>query len=390
MSSVIRKFTQAGTVKTFCLALNGERSPENTPYLSLVAQTDTAIDTQLAKQNQEPDSPNYGGIPDEYMIYTAGATAGALRQFGSGYCTPESRAFQSADIAAAMDRAISFMLQHQHEDGTIDLLCTNFHSTPDTAFRLDDICGSYTLLQQEHLPTPILAKYEEFILKAADAITVGGIHTPNHRWVACRTLARLNSMFPNPKYLARMEQWLAEGIDLDPDGQYNERSTAIYTPLTNHCLIEIARLADKPELLDNVRKNLDMSLYYMHPDGEVVTEASRRQDNSLRFSMGNYYYPYLWMAHHDQNGRYTAMAREIVKTAANDFPRDLIHFLEEPGLFADLPTAEPLPINYEKQFHHSNMVRIRREELSATILSQTPVFFTLHKGAASLTAVRLA
>jgi hypothetical protein len=72
----------------------------------------------------------------------------------------------------------------------------------------------------------------EYLLNAGEALSVGGIHTPNHRWVVSGALAWINSFFPNLKYKARVEQWLAEKIDIDPDGQYHERSTSVYTPVT--------------------------------------------------------------------------------------------------------------------------------------------------------------
>jgi hypothetical protein len=48
-----------------------------------------------------------------------------------------------------MHAAILYLLKVQHEDGTIDLLATNFHSPPDTAFVLETLCAALTILQNE-------------------------------------------------------------------------------------------------------------------------------------------------------------------------------------------------------------------------------------------------
>src|SRR5690606_20506159 len=116
------------------------------------------------------------------------------------------------------------------------------------------------------------------LVRAGEALSTRGIHTPNHRWVVCAALAQLYTLWQHPSYLKRIDEWLFEKIDMDPDGQYNEKSTFIYSSLSNRVLILIAKGANKPELLDYVRRNLDMTQYYVHPNGEVVTDASGRQD----------------------------------------------------------------------------------------------------------------
>jgi hypothetical protein len=230
-----------------------------------------------------------------------------------------------------------------------------------------------------------------FLKNAGEALTVGGIHTPNHRWVVSAALTKLNELFPDPRYVNRIEQWLAEHIDIDADGQYNEKSTNSYSPIVNRSLIIIAKGLNKPELLEPVRKNLMMTFYYVHPNGEVVTEASNRQDKGTIGNMAKYYYCYRYMALLDNNGEMAAMCRLIENTSTkNQLAGYLDYFLEDPNLWKELPASKALPTNYAKAFPYSGVVRIRRENWDATILSNNASWLTFHKGNAILQAMRVA
>ena len=264
----------------------------------------------------------------------------------------DSKYYLDDKLAESIEIASKYLLKIQHSDGTIDLLSTNFHSTPDTGFVVEPLCAGFQLLQeiQFERKETILKLLEAFLKKAGEAFIVGGIHTPNHRWVVSMALSRLNTLFPNKKYLTRIEEWLQEGIDIDADGQYEERSTYIYTPLTNRCLITMARLLHKPELLESVRKNLEMTMYYVHPNGEVATEASGRQDQFRVGFMEHYYLPLRFMAIKDKNRQFAQLVNQIEKTVPEKLLTYLVYLLEEKGYGRELPEPANIPDNYIKEF----------------------------------------
>ena len=360
-------------------------------FTRLTKANDQLISEMLSNQIKD-GGPQDGGFHNQHKIVLVGPVGWAVHRFGAGYILPGSRYYKSPEVLEAMEKSIDFLLRKQHADGTIDLLTTNFHSTPDIAFIVEPLALGYKIMaQQEQTELEgVLQKVKQFLINGGETLTVGGIHTPNHRWVVCMALARINDLFPNQKYVDRIEEWLAEKIDIDGDGQFTERSTGVYSPLTDRCLITVARLLNKGELYEPVRRNLEMSLYHQHPNGEIATEASRRQDQYRARDYGPYFYPYLYMAHLDQNPTYGAMAQKIKEDLSDrGLARYLLCFLEE-GNLSDPPPVGDLPIKYRKHYPDSELVRIRDGNMDATILAKNNAFFTLHKGEAVLQAVRLA
>lgn len=341
----------------------------------------------------QKENKYYGGYMDDAELPNPHSTAGFIGKSCMLWTCKESVFYQQPSLLPNIELALISLLNMQHSDGTIDLLSTNFHSTPDTAFVLENIIPAYHFIQKskfKHIDK-ILDLLKQFILNAGEALTMGGIHTPNHRWVVCASLTRINELFPNSKYIIRINQWLAEHIDLDPDGQYTEKSTNGYSPIVNRSLITMADGLNKPELLEAVKKNLIMTFYYVHPNGEVVTEASNRQDKGTIGNMHKYYHIYRYMALKFQDGEMASMCRLIEKTSTPEQLAGFLDiFLEDPGLWQELPPSKPLPTKYSREFPYSGVVRIRRENWDCTLLSNNTSWLTFHKGNAVLQAMRVA
>ncbi|NQU53298.1 MAG: hypothetical protein HQ522_12250, partial [Bacteroidetes bacterium] len=323
--------------------------------LNLLNLNDDRVPVLMNTQETTVDSKNYGGVHDGYKIFTAGATVGLIKVLSCSVTQKESKYYLDESLFDSIRLAIQYLLKVQHSDGTIDLLSTNFYSTPDTGFVVEPLCASYNLLQKIKFSNKekLLGLFEKFLKNAGEAFVVGGIHTPNHRWVVSMAMARLNQLFPDDRYIKRIDEWLHEGIDIDPDGQFEERSTYIYTPLSNRCFVTMAKLLDRQELLEPVRKNLRMTLYYVHPNGEIATEASGRQDQFKVGFMEHYYVPLRYMALHDKNGQFAKLVRQIEKTVPEKILGYLVYLLEDPEYRNSLPQSANLSDNYIKEFPHS-------------------------------------
>ena len=358
----------------------------------LVKLNDKNIPGSLNNQWTEKGNQYWGAVFDGDSVVSPIGTAHYIQNLMCGYVSPQSKYYKSKEILQRLTLAANGLLNLQHDDGTIDLISTNFHSTPDLGFTIYPLALAYSIMQKndklEYGEFPSVMK--QYMLNAGKALSVGGVHTPNHRWVISGALAWLQSFFPNPAYQARVEQWLAEKVDIDPDGQYNERSTAGYTPVTNRSLIEMAKRMNLTNLYDDIRKNLNLSFYFVHSNGEIVTESSNRQDKYQISNMNGYYLAYNYMALLDKDDRYAGMVRYIEKTVpVAQLGYMLPYFLEDESLMQDLPEGTPIPTNYHQYFKYSDIVRIRKDNVDLSIPTNNTTFLTFFKGEAALEAVRL-
>ncbi|MEP7364743.1 MAG: hypothetical protein ABI972_15920, partial [Acidobacteriota bacterium] len=322
----------------------------------------------------------YGGFPDVDGLVHGGASGGALHTFGLGYILPQSRHHKSPLMLERMRLVNAYLDAHTSKDGNVDLLITNFNSPPDTAFMVWGI-GQIGHLARKFGATEVDNLLDPVLRRCGRALAKGGIHTPNHRWVASSALAQLYELHSDPSYLKRIEQWLAEGIDIDTDGQYTERSTGGYNGITNRALTILAVKLKKPELLSYVRKNLDSMLYLLHPGEEVVTDISRRQDLYTAGTMAGYALPLRYLAVKDGNG--------VLETLSRRFPASLGDTLEYEELQQSGPTPKPVPVDYVKEYPFLKIGRVRRGEKSATlVLDGRSRFFGIRSGSSVIEAVR--
>ncbi len=327
-----------------------------------------------------------------------------LANLAAAYCEPTSQYFERADLPAYMVKIIHFLSQAQHADGTLDI--GNLASPPDTAFLLEPLCTAATILRTNTTDALNEVKnlLKAFIIKAGAALKVGGVHTPNHRWVVSGALAKINALYPDPGYIKRIQEWLAEGVFVDEDGNYLERSMT-YSAVIDRSLITMARLLNAPRLLQPVRKNLQLVYYHMEPNGDLVTTDSRRQDQYLPSNVLNFYQSFQYLAIHDANAEFAAIVRFIETLPGFDdrLVRDLLAtYLEEPLYKQPLRTPKASPAVFEKFFKHTNLVRIRRNTTTTTLFggadfpiiiasgrSTNPTMFSYRKGAAVLKYLRL-
>jgi len=368
---------------------------DNQLMQKLIYNNDQSVKDLIAKGPLNPDIRlnNFRPLATSIAVISASAS-----NSGSAH-------YRSAVLSERLNQRMDIILKGQYSDGTVDA-GGNRQSPPDTAFVLEHICLAATVLKLDgHKDLqPVTEKLKKFILSAGEAMVNGGVHTPNHRWVISAALANINALYPDAKYVHRIDEWLSEGIYLNEDGHFLERSST-YSAVIDKAFITMARLLNRPELLDPVHKNLTTYYYYTELNGDVVSVDSRRQDQFSTSRITRFYLQYRYMAIITGNPLFTEIARKIGSLPEfkdQVMAHSLAAFMENKELQKELPDSGDPDDDFEKLFTHSNLARIRRGNISVTIFggndkpiqvisgrSSNPNFLSFRKGKAILKYMRL-
>ena len=381
LGSVTRRTALASSVAALAAAQATRPAASKEIPSSLIAAHDKGVESILEKQQTDPKSKYRGGLADAYGLYAPGTAAGIVDTLTAAFVCKGSKYHRKGLLLDRIGMAVDFATRGLSADGNIYLPVTNFNSPPDTSFFVISYAAAAVYARKFGAPE-VTAKLDPLMPRITDALVKGGIHTPNHRWVACAALAQLHELKPDPRLRRRIDQWLAEGIDINEDGQFSEQSVGGYSAICDRAFVVMAVKLGRPELFEPVRRNLNSLLYLLHPNNDVVTEVSVRQDRNSRVSAGIYWFPLKCMAVREGNGQYESLARQGSPW--------LGALLEYPELMEDVAPA-PLPANYEKQFPSLGIARIRREATSATLhFKDNDRFLSFRRGDAVVQAVRFA
>jgi hypothetical protein len=374
---ISRRAILGGAAATCCVF-----EAQTTVPQTLIDRHDRYVDDLISKQVVDPKSRYRGAIADAYGLYAPGTVSGIIDGLTSAYVCPGSKHHKKQLLLDRIDLAVQFVNRILTPDGNIFLPVTNFNSPPDTAFFMINIATALHNARQFKA-----ADIDRMILpltnRCGEALIKGGMHTPNHRWVACGAMAQINALEPDSRYVKRIDQWLSEGVDINADGQFSEQSVGVYSSICDRAFVFMADKLKRPALLNPVRENLNSLLYLLHPGLEVVTEVSVRQDRNTRVSAGIYWFPAKYLALTDNDGRLETLTRESGGPG-------LSQVLEFPQLLKNI-APKPIPTDYKRHFKAMNIVRFRRDGTSATIqLSGQDRFFSLRRGDAIINAFRFA
>ena len=373
MSPISRgEFLKLGSMSLLATLVSDAVLANDTFFNAIAVKIDENLMQKLVLNNDAKVKSILQGVPIDGSLRLSNfrPLATNIAVMSASVSHSASEYYKSTIVAERLNELMDVMLKGQYSDGTVDA-GGNRQSPPDTAFVLESICAAATVLKlnkQKNLDE-VRSKLKVFIQNAGEAMISGGVHTPNHRWVISAALASINALYQDVRYINRINQWLAEGIYLNKDGHYAERS-GVYSAVIDKALITMARLLKKPELLDIVKKNLTTYYYYTESNGDLVTVDSKRQDQFMNLTVSKFYLQYRFMAIHTENPKFIYMVNLIGSSpefARSILSDSLVEFMANPELQQEIPLESNVENDFEQFFAVSNLARIRRGKTSITL-----------------------
>jgi hypothetical protein len=202
-------------------------------------------------------------------------------------------------------------------------------------------------------------------------------------------LVQAQALFPDLDVAATVDAYLAEGIDVDAEGLFIERSIGVYDAVNDRSWLLIAERRDCPEALDAVARNLDLDLHFLHADGTAETGLSRRQDYGTRTAPLGLAHCYLLYNALCPNPVYVQAAQMLWEKS--DVAAGHLLWLAYPLLkYGDpAPSDATLPDNFALFLPLNGIWRARRGLLSTSAFRNTTRLFSLVYGRAELSCVKI-
>jgi len=311
------------------------------------------------------------------------ASDGGFPEGGTDWCDGRNSAFILASLVAArfwrdrlnvaparLDEAIVrgawFIARRQAPDGQMDL--NGFYTPNEAGFTLPALAEAYRVLADTGEFRETCALLAEYLQRGAEAVLKGSAFTANHRWAAaCAPLSAVHQLWPDARYIEKIHDYLADGIDCDRDGCWYLERSPNYNNVANEGLLIMAdNLGDKT-LLDHVVRNMEFSIRFLQPNGEADSSFSHRQDRAMRDRPPGSYIAARRAAMHTGDGRFTSLAKHIWR-----FPEARLSYhiplpfelARHPG---PLPPPRALDHDFEQHLRTPQLLRKRKKATALTL-----------------------
>lgn len=330
-----------------------------------------AEQARLLAEGQVRGGPDDGALPElpppaHFDGWHNGRnTAYMLSRLLEAWLYPPATGHPDVDFAGVASRALAFLERRQAPDGRLDL--GGSYSPNEAGFPTTGLAFLWKPLEQV-APEDFRERLKRFLLRCGEAVLAGQAYTANHRWTAaCAPLAALHALWPDERYLEKIEGYLADGIDVNSEGLWEFERSPGYNMVASLGLLAMADALKRPELLDHVVSNARFLLAFIQPNGECDSSFSHRQDRHAPNCRVFAYAVLRRVAQLTGDGQFTALLdKQLDQPERVDL--GFVPLLTEiAGHPADLPSPEPLKDHIETFLPHSQIARVRRGHTALTL-----------------------
>ena len=356
-------------------------------YERIIRDTDKRVAKSLKIQIKDRTNKNFGGFVNPKGLIEAKFAAYRVVSMIAAFCNKESKYYNDETVSESVLNGLEYIKRVQHESGLFDYIDCNFESAPDTAFIVKKLLPAARLMHDVTLKADMTQQddtdlkdvfgiiyYElsDIIKEAANGLKLGGFHTPNHRWAIASNLMDAGDFLGDKSLYDHAQKYLNEGIDCNEDGEFAERSTGNYNRINNDAMITLATFTGDDKYFEYARKNMDMMLTYIEPDGSIFTMNSTRQDKGNRIYPKDYYLQYLRMGIWENNSKYLGYCNfifDLIDKYNLSTPDILVSFMLDPDLIECEYSEVFEPKEYKAFYKESKIARVRHDEFSFTIMA---------------------
>ena len=375
----------------------------NELYTKFLNYADKSVDEYIIHQINNINRLDFGGFfseDDGYATPGHTKTASLVAILCCCYFSELSKYYNDSEFEERILNALHFIKTQIRESGFIDLPCNNYDSPPDTAFMINELSYAAYFAKKSKLSSAkkIYDEIIDIILPCSMSVSKGGFHTPNHRWVVVAALAQVMELEPTRiDFSEIIEKYLLEGIDINEDGLYFERSIGVYDAVVNIRLLLLAEILNSKiysseDFIDMVRKNSVNRLKFMNYDFTVDTSISTRQDYGKKIYIENVA-SFMYLAMLDSDAEMLCAAMTSIKYPINEIASQLvpaIFFLER---HAEWKTKEfemsKITEKNEVFLKKSGIYRVKDGKFSSTVRTDSSDFMNIRYGNVQLVSSRI-
>lgn len=314
----------------------------------------------LGRQCRDGSVNDGGFASDDTGWYCGRHAAYTLARIMAARLWADEIGLDAEALDAACARALAFLRRRQAQDGGLDL--NGAYSPNEVGFAITGLATAWERFAAEGIvPCPDFSdELLGFCVRGGEAVLAGSPFTANHRWAAvCAPLAALHRIRPDARYRERVENLLAQGIDVNADGCWEYERSPNYNNVASQGLLVMADALGRDDLLEPLVSHGSFLLHSLQPNGEMDSTISHRQDRAKPGCMPASIGVARRLALITGDGRFTTLAERALLL----YPQPEYELVPLPlqldAFPGPLPVAAPLPDRYEASFAVTGQARWR-------------------------------